>query len=331
MLKLLWPLREPGASIIEDVLTSAAKSTSPILLKFLIDELGPSIQLAETVMKSIIGNWECGLSMMKTVLGDPRVIFEVSEPLISIAASTTQAPLEMLDLLVNNSETKVHITEEIVCAAAGNINHPSSVLDYLSHLEARPFPVTEEVVMRAIRDPKTLEILFEKFPNAPITDRVFLGACSYADQMHLLLDKPHGGLPIEKMVEKLSNNYLDSCVALDLLFERNLLTVNEQLVETQAASYGPLNTLLNRSPDAPITEKAVLQAAKDPRNDETAQEAPAASLADIIVNACTIIASVKEDILDKINSSRHVSALLSIDTELECWKKFFLLTMNTEL
>ncbi|GMF72631.1 unnamed protein product [Aspergillus oryzae var. brunneus] len=255
MLKLLWPLREPGASITEDVLTSAAKSRSPIILKLLIDKLQPSVQLTETVMKSIIGNWECGLSMMKTILDDPRVTFEVSEPLISMAASTTQAPLEMLDLLVNNSETEVHITEDIVCAAAGNIIYSSSVLEYLSHLEARPLPVTEKVVMGAIRNPKTLEILFEKCPNAPITDRVSLGACSYADQMRLLLDKPHGVLPIEKMVEKLSNNYLDSCVVLDLLFERNILTVNEQLVETLAASYGPLNTLLNQRPDAPITVK----------------------------------------------------------------------------
>ncbi|RAQ79815.1 hypothetical protein COH21_006129 [Aspergillus flavus] len=266
MLKLLWPLREHGASITEDVLTSAAKSRSPIILKFLIDKLQPSVQLTETVMKSIIGNWECGLSMMKTILDDPRVTFEVSEPLISMAASTTQAPLEMLDLLVNNSETEVHITEDIVCAAAGNIVHSSSVLEYLSHLEARPLPVTEKVVMGAIRNPKTLEIMFEKCPNAPITDRVFLGACSYADQMRLLLDKPHGGLPIEKMVEKLSNNYLDSCVVLGLLFERNLLTVNEQLVETLAARYGPLNTLLNQRPDAPITQKVVLQTAKDPRS-----------------------------------------------------------------
>lgn len=57
------------------------------------------------------------------------------------------------------------------------------------------------------------------------------------------------------------------------------------------------------------------------RNDETAQEAPAARLADMIVNVCAIIASVKEDIVDKTNLSRHVSALLSIDTDLECWKK----------
>lgn len=266
MLKLLWPLREPGASITEDVLTSAAKSRSPIILKLLIDKLQPSVQLTETVMKSIIGNWECGLSMMKTILDDPRVTFEVSEPLISMAASTTQAPLEMLDLLVNNSETEVHITEDIVCAAAGNIIYSSSVLEYLSHLEARPLPVTEKVVMGAIRNPKTREILFEKCPNAPITDRVSLGACSYADQMRLLLDKPHGVLPVEKMVEKLSNNYLDSCVVLDLLFERNILTVNEQLVETLAASYGPLNTLLNQRPDAPITVKVLLQAARNPRS-----------------------------------------------------------------
>jgi hypothetical protein len=55
------------------------------------------------------------------------------------------------------------------------------------------------------------------------------------------------------------------------------------------------------------------------RNNETAQEEPAARLADIIVNFCDAIALAKEDTTDKMNLSSFVSTLLSIDTDLKCW------------
>ncbi|PLB40003.1 uncharacterized protein BDW47DRAFT_102080 [Aspergillus candidus] len=49
------------------------------------------------------------------------------------------------------------------------------------------------------------------------------------------------------------------------------------------------------------------------RHYETAQKTPAPRLADTIVNACAIIASVKEDIMDRARVSHHVSALVSFD------------------
>ncbi|KAI7762222.1 hypothetical protein LZL87_006617 [Fusarium oxysporum] len=55
------------------------------------------------------------------------------------------------------------------------------------------------------------------------------------------------------------------------------------------------------------------------RSNETAQEAPAARLADIIVNVSTVVALAKEDITDEMNLSSYVSALLSIDTDLKHW------------
>ena len=57
------------------------------------------------------------------------------------------------------------------------------------------------------------------------------------------------------------------------------------------------------------------------RNYEPAQEAPAARLADIIVNACDIISSIKDDITEKTNLSCFVSTLMSIDTDLENWTR----------
>jgi uncharacterized protein (UPF0147 family) len=55
------------------------------------------------------------------------------------------------------------------------------------------------------------------------------------------------------------------------------------------------------------------------RNNETAQEAPASRLADIIINACAVICLAREDVTDETNLSFYVSRLLSIDTDLKCW------------
>lgn len=59
----------------------------------------------------------------------------------------------------------------------------------------------------------------------------------------------------------------------------------------------------------------------DARKYETAQEVPAAILADTVVNACNILASAREDTIDEMNLPRYVSALLLIDRDLECWTK----------
>jgi hypothetical protein len=57
----------------------------------------------------------------------------------------------------------------------------------------------------------------------------------------------------------------------------------------------------------------------DARKYETAPEEPATRLADMIVSVCAIIASGKENIMREEDLSSYISALLSIDADLECW------------
>lgn len=52
---------------------------------------------------------------------------------------------------------------------------------------------------------------------------------------------------------------------------------------------------------------------------EHPQEAPAARLADIVVNACTILASLKERVTEKSNVSAYICEILSVDKALESW------------
>jgi hypothetical protein len=55
------------------------------------------------------------------------------------------------------------------------------------------------------------------------------------------------------------------------------------------------------------------------RRNETEQEAPAALLADIVVNVCAALLPSEEDITGEGALSFHVSRLLSIDADLEDW------------
>ncbi|KAL5340140.1 hypothetical protein BJX70DRAFT_407613 [Aspergillus crustosus] len=57
------------------------------------------------------------------------------------------------------------------------------------------------------------------------------------------------------------------------------------------------------------------------RKFEPAQEAPASDLADIIVSACDVLASVKERTTDKESVPRYISNLLSNDQGLDTWAK----------
>ncbi|GKZ28070.1 hypothetical protein AbraCBS73388_010211, partial [Aspergillus brasiliensis] len=57
------------------------------------------------------------------------------------------------------------------------------------------------------------------------------------------------------------------------------------------------------------------------RDLETAQEAPSSSLADIIVEACAVLASITDDTINKESPSRHISRLLSVDEDLKRWSQ----------
>ncbi|KAL3493483.1 hypothetical protein BJX62DRAFT_82052 [Aspergillus germanicus] len=73
---------------------------------------------------------------------------------------------------------------------------------------------------------------------------------------------------------------------------------------------------LQRGLRAPIT---LINLMVDARKYETAQEEPATRLADMIVSVCAIVASGKEDTKGEDDLFSYISALLSIDTDLECW------------
>ncbi|GKZ29522.1 hypothetical protein AbraIFM66950_005223 [Aspergillus brasiliensis] len=75
---------------------------------------------------------------------------------------------------------------------------------------------------------------------------------------------------------------------------------------------------LHRRVRVPTTMVNCMMEARDL---ETAQEAPSSSLADIIVEACAVLASITEDTINMESPSRHISRLLSVDEDLKRWSQ----------
>ncbi|KAF9886511.1 hypothetical protein FE257_011418 [Aspergillus nanangensis] len=234
---LLWDRREQGISITEDVLVGAAgNGGSQDILQFLIDKLAADVQLADKVMEEAIANLPKGLSMVRAIWGSHKASFDISANMIELAIGRSSAPMEMLELLRNNSTTEVPVSEAMMCAAAGNRRNAPDLITYLSQMQEEPIPVTEKVTIAAINsDPGTMEMLLDKFP----------GACPY-----------HGP----------NTNDRPPDLVLDILLERELVTAHQKLLEAVAGKYETLTTVLSRAPDIPISHRALVEAAKDPRS-----------------------------------------------------------------
>ncbi|KAF4417515.1 hypothetical protein FACUT_12179 [Fusarium acutatum] len=70
--------------------------------------------------------------------------------------------------------------------------------------------------------------------------------------------------------------------------------------------------------------KVLIDLMAEARRNETEQEAPAALLADIVVNLCTALPSVEKDIADEMSLSSYLTGLLRIDADLEDWAQTLL-------
>ncbi|PYI23948.1 hypothetical protein BO99DRAFT_439324 [Aspergillus violaceofuscus CBS 115571] len=63
----------------------------------------------------------------------------------------------------------------------------------------------------------------------------------------------------------------------------------------------------------------LLKMMQEARHYATEHEAPASQLAELVADACAVLASCKEGSMDALNLFRCVSAILAVDTDLERW------------
>ncbi|KAJ6088094.1 hypothetical protein N7499_004276 [Penicillium canescens] len=286
---MLWPDREPGTVITELMLRNAVtnESHSREILTFMQEHMDPQMNSNEETIHELVSTATDGVATLELLLGLPSSSFSVSERLIEIISAHKEAT-EMLSLLVNRG-FEVPITEGIVSSAASNQTQGPAVIQYLLNLHPKPLPVTESAAVAAVQNSEhgaeVLEILLQDASSSLLTDKVFEEACQNKAAMVALLNRRQNSLPIESMLLRIADDHLfgwDSAHfsrdILQVLLERNLVNVDETVVETLAANFYALDALLSWKPDSPITEKALIVGAKDDRSMRVMLEAGGSGL-----------------------------------------------------
>ncbi|KAB8215331.1 hypothetical protein BDV33DRAFT_208405 [Aspergillus novoparasiticus] len=273
ILRLLLDKRDPAAPMAQRmILTAAERIVDEITFKYhsgfnqtfgvLIEELSPNTVLTEKVREGLV---MMGPAMVRLVLDRQQAGFVVSEKMMEIAAASwDHDAVELLQLLMTNSDAEVPITEAIVCAAAWDQFRGSSVMEYLFEVQGDSLPITENVLVAATRGPQALKTILNRFPEARITDRVFVAACTQRDAMQMLLSSRQNVLPIEAIMAEIRKEHYVSFATFMLLVDRHLVDVDEWAVETFASHPRELEVLLSEKPDVLITQQALVRAAGTP-------------------------------------------------------------------
>ncbi|KAK6823452.1 hypothetical protein RU639_005823 [Aspergillus parasiticus] len=225
-------------------------------------------EIIQEVAKSLYG-----LPLMRMLL-DKReaglVVFDVSEATMIAAASNWLYPQPMMELVINNANSKFSINEKILCSAIGNRFRGESALKYLLELD-QILTITEEVLVAAATwgDGQVLKLLFNNFPDVPVTDRVFEAAENESEVLSLWLQR---GRHVQdcQLIGRLLGQGVVSLQELTKLLDEGLVEIDDSLVDavgTQKAlimalhGYDAMEKLLGLGGnDIPFSEEVVLKA-----------------------------------------------------------------------
>ncbi|GLB11572.1 hypothetical protein AtubIFM57258_008442 [Aspergillus tubingensis] len=266
--RLLLERRKPRTEINREVLLAAAenKSKGSAIMDVLLDECGQDTIIDEEVIQKIAENGYEGLGITKMLLRRQQAGFVVTEQILCTAAK--KQGREMLELLVNNSSSSdLHITEKTLRFVAANSSHGRALIEYLFELRGHSLPVSEDVLVSVAdagiyRTDEVLTFLLEKWPDIPVTDRLFEASCTHHNAMSLLLDRRRDCLPIEAIIRNIAKakGWTGGERVLEMLLDRQLVEVDEWLVETLAGNSILLKVIYQREPNFPVTPKVVVNA-----------------------------------------------------------------------
>ncbi|KAB8218700.1 hypothetical protein BDV33DRAFT_231969 [Aspergillus novoparasiticus] len=214
-----------------------------------------------------------GLPLMRMLL-DKReaglVVFDVSEATMIAAASNKKYLQQMMELVINNADSEILVNEEILCSAIRNEYEAESALEYLLELDQN-LQITEQVLASAVvwENYQVLELLFNRFPDVPMTDRVFQAARRGVEVLSLWLKR---GRHVQdgQLIGRLLGQGIVSLRELTKLLDEGLVEIDDNLVDavgTQKAlimalhGYDAMEKLLGlRRNDITVTEEVVLRA-----------------------------------------------------------------------
>lgn len=266
--RLLLKRGEPEAIIDKEILLAATENKdSSGVFDVLLDECGQDAIIDDTIMQSILQNQWQGLAMMKMLLCRQQAGFLVTQQTICNAAEHQNR--DMMEFLVNNADgSDLPITENTLHSVTRNGYHGPAVMECLFDLRGHDLPISENVLVAAASGcidtaDDVLKFLLERWPEIPVSDRLLEAACHLdLKSMELLLDRRCDDLPIEKMITMIGTSYSRGFV-LGMLLDRQLVEVDEWLMETVSSNSGALEAIYDRNLEVPITQKMIINAVDD--------------------------------------------------------------------
>ncbi|KAJ6007333.1 hypothetical protein N7540_011309 [Penicillium herquei] len=263
MLSLLWPYRDPGVKVDNEMISDTAGNVPGAQedLRFLLDRRDSDSPVSEEAALTVLEFCYDGVTTLKMLWDHMPPSLLVSTKLVNLIARHKNS-VEMLELLISNPNFSLLVTDKLVENAAGN--NPS-VINYLAQHHNGPLPVTRNALLASMKfreDGDSLKILLHHAPDAALSDELFKSAFYNKGAMEVLLDQRRNP-PVRKMLENIRTRHSKDTRILELLLKRNLVDVDEWVVETFAGDSKNLTVLLSHRPNAPITNKALLLATRD--------------------------------------------------------------------
>lgn len=310
MLGLLWPLRDAGVDITEDMLLLAATNSNPThqreYLYFLLRELESTPKLAKPIMpestmagaedaksttpddedaestvfsagtivpESILPSAfiyaQNGVETLKILLEAPHLNITVTERFLRALCRHPEG-VEMLDLLNKEKGIHIPITKDVLWDAASNKETGPLVIAYLAQLSTEPLPIDDSTLLLALENKKTgadlIQVLLPHTPKDLLDTGFFINACECGntDAFGVILDEMPKDIPVDDILAQLSSSDGETGYVLEMLFKRNLVQIDENLVEQFAGNYSCMRYLLSWKPDVAINDAALWKACLDP-------------------------------------------------------------------
>lgn len=270
MVSLLLKRRAAGTTINKDVILAASQrlSKGSKVMRILLDECGSDTTIDDEILQEIVRNRYEGLDIMKLLLSRQQAGFVVTEETFSNAARCNNQ--EMMELLVNNaSGSELPITDQTLVAVADNPLHGGVLMKYLFDLKGHDLPVSEDSLVSIAKvesetSEEVLTFILERWAKFPTTDKLLEATSRHLRALKLLLDRRQDCLPIRSMVQKiLEERLINGGGVFELLLDRQLVEVDEWLIETAAENADVLEVIYNRNPQFAVTPKIVATAARD--------------------------------------------------------------------
>ncbi|KNG82575.1 hypothetical protein ANOM_009752 [Aspergillus nomiae NRRL 13137] len=270
----LWK-RVPGIKFTSESLQRIASGRHGLeCMELILGEYSQGYFLAQEILQQVAES-EHGLPLMRMLL-DRReagiVGFDVSEATMMAAANNRNCPQQMMELVIN-ANPEILINEKIVRSAV--MWGGASALEYLLELD-KNLQITEDLLVLAAgayeHDNRLLELIFNKFPDAPVTDRVFEEAREYGYLAEVLSVWLERGRHVQdcQMIGRLLEQGVLSVQVLMKLVNDGLIEIDDNLVDAIGiqnalimAFYGrhAMEKLLNlRENDIIVTEEVILEA-----------------------------------------------------------------------